>query len=1135
MNTVLPFISPAESHAPSLSGATKVQASPEQSNWFSSLFQTELGSDGTSARPNGSSNAATVPHHGKIELVAVTDSDLALNRSDFGDGLPCRTLHLDFDGGLAPELQQLVGIEGEANEAGNPQNGSQLVGIAGEANEAGSPENGTQLVGIAGEANEVDNPQNGSQLVGIAGEANEVGNPQNGSQLVGIAGEAIKAGNPQNGSQLVGIAGEAIKAGNPQNGSQLTNGFDRIPGQSTPLAGQESASIREISTTDVSNVGLINDQADEANRLTGGEVPLSSLGDSFTYKENGIDAAASPESSNLIQENGIDAAQYSRGDVNLPLTANQENTASSGLSNQSGNVADTVSMNPAQSMRSELASGRPSENSDARKAENPQNGTQLAGIAGEANEAGNPQNGTQLTNGFDRIPGQPTPLAGQESASIREISTTNVPNVGLLNDQADEANRLTGGDVPLRSLGNGFTYKENDIDAAASPASSNLSQENGIDVSRFSQRMNDSILSDAKPPAATEDVGRINQDESTNRAAAQTNLEQVTTLGDNTSNQENSISDSARVTFTDSAAPAQSFSGENQNNQPGVGEYVLSAPEGANSNGVESTDRETALGKSASDDTAAPLRANRVVTQEVNLVDGRNGVNNNGFTHEENIKAVQIDSNLRVSNESGVGAVNISTSSVDVPATTPFLGTTSANTPSEGVPQSSSQDLNQTNTISVDSKFPTPDSTAGSNGTLPPTDRFAAVENLSSISGTDAQRAPASNGDTNTANKISDQRIHDATLRAMLNQSVGVLGYKSTSVPAYQGFLNSATTFGTSERFVEQELRITEPLILQRGQILNTSARTPIQPQPSTVLQPQQALRETPSPVVTVETVASGVGAEPQVTAAEAAGLINTATSADSTLQRRTNRHDSALLTGEGRSGDGDSDRLALMATSSGGREGSGNQFSQNSGSGIQNAVSAGQNGNGTNFETSEVWKDAIKDITMVSGQPDSENPELAINRLLQIAIPHAGIRQQVIPKMQAILQQLQASAKSSAQTWQKHSFLMDDGKQFDVSVRQADGAVFLKLGSLSPELNRLLQQYQQEIREHLEKTCDVEVNLEFEQPGEDKAFAGSEADKRSGTATGSEILSNHDESGTRTKSSGTTRTFGYNRNEWTA
>jgi hypothetical protein len=100
------------------------------------------------------------------------------------------------------------------------------------------------------------------------------------------------------------------------------------------------------------------------------------------------------------------------------------------------------------------------------------------------------------------------------------------------------------------------------------------------------------------------------------------------------------------------------------------------------------------------------------------------------------------------------------------------------------------------------------------------------------------------------------------------------------------------------------------------------------------------------------------------------------------------------------------------------------------------------------------------------------------------------------------------------------------------------DGVIQVKIASSSIELNKLMQQYGQEIKDHLEQECDLDIDLQFD-GGQEETNTGfsdsSSSQKRGGnnhfSGNGSEkILNKKAEENLQQ----TVRKFGYNQMEWT-
>ncbi|SMO81600.1 hypothetical protein [Gracilimonas mengyeensis] len=186
-----------------------------------------------------------------------------------------------------------------------------------------------------------------------------------------------------------------------------------------------------------------------------------------------------------------------------------------------------------------------------------------------------------------------------------------------------------------------------------------------------------------------------------------------------------------------------------------------------------------------------------------------------------------------------------------------------------------------------------------------------------------------------------------------------------------------------------------------------------------------------------------------------------------------------------------------------------------------------------------EQMTDAIeqKDST----QKEQVQANFGHNRLADLAIPNNMLRRSVLPGLTAAVQKAAQNEGGTGAGWQKHSFDMDDGSKIDLSTRNVDGVMQVKLASSSIELTRLLQQYGEEIKEHLEKECELNIDLQFEGKDDQQTsgFAGDSSSNGAGQGRGlnngnggSNRISNQQADHNLQQS---VRKFGYNRMEWTA
>jgi hypothetical protein len=130
-------------------------------------------------------------------------------------------------------------------------------------------------------------------------------------------------------------------------------------------------------------------------------------------------------------------------------------------------------------------------------------------------------------------------------------------------------------------------------------------------------------------------------------------------------------------------------------------------------------------------------------------------------------------------------------------------------------------------------------------------------------------------------------------------------------------------------------------------------------------------------------------------------------------------------------------------------------------------------------------------------------------------------------------------NGKQGAEVWQKHNFVLEDGKNIQVAAREVDGVLQLKLSSSYSELNKLLMEHENEIRELLENELELKVDLQMDGGGEsDMAglFGGSsqQQSKDGGGPLDLNSLKKTKEQQVEEVVPKAVRKFGYNQNEWT-
>ncbi len=133
---------------------------------------------------------------------------------------------------------------------------------------------------------------------------------------------------------------------------------------------------------------------------------------------------------------------------------------------------------------------------------------------------------------------------------------------------------------------------------------------------------------------------------------------------------------------------------------------------------------------------------------------------------------------------------------------------------------------------------------------------------------------------------------------------------------------------------------------------------------------------------------------------------------------------------------------------------------------------------------------------------------------------------------------QADQSALGTAKNWSQHRFVLESGDSVNVAVRQAEGVMQLQLGAGNSELNKILVQHINEIRQHLQEQMNIDIDLQLQQFGDQQADFNDNnqnsgnGKQESNNGTGASIQ--HAEAvdgGSKTR----TRYLGFNQNEWTA
>ena len=184
------------------------------------------------------------------------------------------------------------------------------------------------------------------------------------------------------------------------------------------------------------------------------------------------------------------------------------------------------------------------------------------------------------------------------------------------------------------------------------------------------------------------------------------------------------------------------------------------------------------------------------------------------------------------------------------------------------------------------------------------------------------------------------------------------------------------------------------------------------------------------------------------------------------------------------------------------------------------------------------LWTEHTADEMESSENRSSDLQSIAFSRLTDLHVTNLYVRRTVLPGLtQAVLGT--ASEGKASENWQRHNFVLEDGSRIRLSARESEGVLHIKLAATLGELNKILQLHQDEIREHLEKECNITVDLQFEggdqETDESNFFMNGRQGRPSGQELSEEERENTGRPGESEGYSERMRSFGYNQKEWTA
>jgi hypothetical protein len=216
-------------------------------------------------------------------------------------------------------------------------------------------------------------------------------------------------------------------------------------------------------------------------------------------------------------------------------------------------------------------------------------------------------------------------------------------------------------------------------------------------------------------------------------------------------------------------------------------------------------------------------------------------------------------------------------------------------------------------------------------------------------------------------------------------------------------------------------------------------------------------------------------------------------------------------------------------------------EFSQPNTAGSSNGSVSQENATFLMDGEDMIWKEHTADSVESNDDKETiqQNASSSAFKLGQVPIANGSLRKRILPALTQSVLKAASEAKKNPENWQKHNFVLDDGKKLQLSVREAKGVLQVKLGAMNLDLSKLLQQNMQQIREHLKQEFGSQIDLQFEQNGqEDTASQFSDSSSASHGGKGDRAGIGGSEVGSEEAEKANfkaVRNFGYNQMEWTA
>lgn len=193
----------------------------------------------------------------------------------------------------------------------------------------------------------------------------------------------------------------------------------------------------------------------------------------------------------------------------------------------------------------------------------------------------------------------------------------------------------------------------------------------------------------------------------------------------------------------------------------------------------------------------------------------------------------------------------------------------------------------------------------------------------------------------------------------------------------------------------------------------------------------------------------------------------------------------------------------------------------------------------GLSDEQEKILQEYLKSTTGGKEKAPTSEANVGYMRLTEMPVVNGSLRKSLVSNLTHTLQkEFNFDKEATSSTWQKHTFELEDGNSLNLTTRNVDGVLHIKLAASNHELVKMLQQAGEELQEHLEKELQMELDLQFEgnQQEEMPHFAKESSNFGTGSRRIGTPLAGEEENPTINKSiTQAVRRFGYNQMEWTA